>query len=134
MRLKGDPIVNAAMDNTIEREGQFVRKGSVVVRAQKVHETAMHMTCLEGEFPSFPDSSWDKEKGRLTNQIKATVKALVRSKAKESNITHLNTLIKQGEFLKLSIEEKQQPVWKSFIWNSKSGMYGSVGTQTWRSW
>ena len=47
MRLKGDPIVNAAMDNAIEREGQFVRKGSVVVRAQKVHETAMHMNCLK---------------------------------------------------------------------------------------
>ena len=36
MRLKGDPIVNSAMNNAIERESQFKRKGSVVVRAEEV--------------------------------------------------------------------------------------------------
>ena len=27
----------------------------------------------------------------------------------------------QGEFLKLALEEKKDPIWKSFIWNLKSG-------------
>ena len=62
MRLKGDPVVNAAMDNTINRESQFVRKGSAVVRAEAVHIAAMHKNCLGVEFPEFPDASWNKEK------------------------------------------------------------------------
>ena len=54
----------------------------------------------------------------------------MRSKAKESNITQLNTLIKQGEFLKFSIEEKQDSVWKSFKWNLKSGTAKSLINST----
>ena len=70
MRLKGDPVVNAAMDNAIDCESQFVRKGSAVVRAEEVHNTAMHLNCFGGEFPTFPDESWAKEKHKLTEKIK----------------------------------------------------------------
>ena len=62
MRLKGDPVVNAAMDNAIERESKYVRKGSAVVRAQEVHDTAMHKNCANGAFPKFLDERWRKEK------------------------------------------------------------------------
>ncbi len=34
---------------------------------------------------------------------------------------HLNTLCKQSEFLKLCHNEQHDPIWKSFIWNLKSG-------------
>ena len=34
---------------------------------------------------------------------------------------HLETLCKQGEYLKLSHKEQQDPLWKSFIWNLKAG-------------
>jgi hypothetical protein len=121
MRLKGDPVVNAAMDNAIDREAQFVRKGSAVVRAEAVHMAAMHKNCLGGEFPEFPDASWNKEKHKLTQKIKQTVKESVRAKAQESSIEHLDTLIMQGEFLKFALKEKQDPIWKGFMWNLKSG-------------
>lgn len=115
MRLKGDPVVNAAMDNAIVREAQFVRKGSAVVRAEAVHTAAMHKNCPGGEFPEFPDASWNKEKHKLTKKINQTVKETVRSKAQESSIEHLDTLIMQGEFLKFALKEKQDPIWKGFI-------------------
>ena len=37
MRLKGDTTVNAVLDNALERESQFTRKKSTIVRAQEVH-------------------------------------------------------------------------------------------------
>ena len=49
------------MDNAIDRESQFVRKGSAVVRAQEVHITAMHLNCFGGEFPTLPVESRAKE-------------------------------------------------------------------------
>ena len=121
MRLKGDPVVNAAMDNAIEHESQFVRKGSVVVRAEKVHSTAMNLNCVGDEFPAFPDNGWTREKHQLAEKIKKTVKVTLREAAQESNIAHLNTLLVQGEYLKFSLQEKKDPVWKSFIWNLKKG-------------
>ena len=121
MRLKGDPVVNAAMDNAIDRESQFVRKGSAVVRAEEVHITAMHLNCFGVEFPTFPDESRAKEKHKLTEKIKKTVKVTVREAAQEGNINHLNTLLAQGEYLKFCLQEQKDPVWKSYILNLKSG-------------
>ena len=39
----------------------------------------------------------------------------------QKNTIHLNTLVMQSEFLKFAQEEKKDPIWKSLIWNLKSG-------------
>ena len=49
------------MDNAIDRESQFVRKWSAVVRAQEVYITAMHLNCFGGEFSTFPVESRARE-------------------------------------------------------------------------
>ena len=46
---------------------------------------------------------------------------MVKASNQEKNTVHLDTLFKQGEFLKLAKEEKKDPIWKSFSWNLKSG-------------
>jgi hypothetical protein len=103
MRLKGDETVNAALDNAISREAQFVKKGSSVVRAEETHLKAMATE-------------------KSTNvAIKNSVKKIVHTNTLEQSTKHLNTLCKQGEFLKLSIQEQQDPTWKAFIWNLKKG-------------
>ena len=79
------------------------------------------MNCMGGEVPSFPDEKWDKEKSKLFNEIKSSVKTISRGITKENSTVHLNTLFKQGEFLKLAQKEQKDPIWKSFIWNLKSG-------------
>ena len=55
MRIKGDSTLNTALDSAVERESQLVRKKSIVVYAHKTHVTSMHMNCVGGELPSFPD-------------------------------------------------------------------------------
>ena len=54
MRLKGDKIVNAALDSAVTRESEFTRKQSTVVRAQKVHDWAMSKNSVDTDMSSFP--------------------------------------------------------------------------------
>ena len=121
MRLKGDVIVNASLDNAISRESQLVRKKSSIVRAENTHMTAINMNCQGGEIPLFPDHKWDREKVKFVGAVKSTVKTLIRETTRENNTKHLNKLYKQSEFLKLAQQEQKDPIWKAFIWNLKSG-------------
>ena len=82
---------------------------------------ALNMQSQDGEIPSFPDHTWDKEKQRFSNAVKKSVKKIVRESSQEKDTEHLNSLLMQGEFLKLAQEEKNDPIWKGFIWNLKSG-------------
>ena len=121
MRLKGDEVVKAALDNGISRESNLVRKRSSLVRAEKTHMLALDMHCQDGEVPSFPDHTWDKAKLKFSNAVKRSVKKIVRGSTQEKYTEHLDSLLMQGEFLKLAQDEKNYPYWKGFIWNLKSG-------------
>ena len=81
----------------------------------------MLMNCVGGEMPSFPGQSGNKEKTKLIGDIKNTVKINIMVENEKEYATHLNTLIKQGEFLKICQKEQQDPIWKSFIHNLKKG-------------
>ena len=70
MRLKGDKIVNAALDSAVTRESEFTRKQSTVVRAQKVQDWAMSKNSVDTEMSSFPGALGTKEAAKLTEQIK----------------------------------------------------------------
>ena len=121
MRMKGDPIVNAALDIAIAREEQFQRKGSTVCRAENIYMQSLNMSCQGGEFPIFPDHTWDREKSKLTKQVKVSVKLNVHKSLQSNNQEHLDTLMKQGDFFKFAQSEGQDPTWKSFIWNLPVG-------------
>ena len=60
MRLKGDKVVNAALDSAIRRESECTRKGSTAVRAQEVHSWAMNKDIVDGKIPAFPVAVWTK--------------------------------------------------------------------------
>ena len=110
MRLKGDNIVNACLDNTVSQESNFVRKKSTVVQSENTHMKALDMHCQGGELPTFTNHSDHKEKHKVYNALKSKVKGLIQGSTKEKNTTHLNTLVMQSEFLKLAQEEKQDPI------------------------
>ena len=121
MRLKGDKTVNAALDNAVARESLLVRKRSSVVRAEKTHMNALNVLYDNGEAPSFHNDNHHREKSQVLGVVKRKVKSVVNASTLESNTRHLDTLFKQGEFLKLAQEDKKDPIGKSFIWNLKSG-------------
>ena len=53
----------------------------------------------------------------MINAVKGNIKKIVKGRTKEKNTTHLTTLLKQREFLKLALEEEKDPIWKGFIWS-----------------
>ena len=71
--------------------------------------------------PLFQDETCDKEKAKLTHKIKASVKSKVYSDCLEKQKSHLDTLLKQGEYLKFSEQEKCDPNWNSIIYNLPKG-------------
>ena len=92
MRIKGDRIVNATLDNAIQRESEWTQKKSTVIASEAVHTHAMNTTCLNGELPLFQDETCDKEKAKLTHKIKASVKSKVYSDCLEKQKSHSDTL------------------------------------------
>ena len=121
MRLKGDIKVNKALDNAVERESKQSRKKSIIVKAQAVHEEATHIHMLEGEVPGVLDANGSRQKKKIVNDIKNTVKKTVRSEQSEANATHLSGLLKHGEFLAITLQEKQDATWQSYLHNLKKG-------------
>ena len=121
MRLKGDNVVNAVLDNAISRESQLVRKRSSVVQAETTHNKALDMHLQESENQSLSQHIGTKGSKTVINAVKGNIKKIVKGRTKEKNTTHLTTLLKQGEFLKLALEEEKDPIWKGFIWSLKSG-------------
>ena len=71
------------------------------------------------KMPSFSDGRWDSVKVKLTNHIKNTVKATVRSDISTSDSKHLQSLLKQGEYLQFVKEQEQDATWKSYVYNFK---------------
>ena len=121
MRMKGDPIVNAALDNALSRESQYTRKKSSVVASQSIYDAAISEYSVRCEMPSLPDEECDSVRYKLTSDVKKSVKSHVRLSHRESDISHLSGLLKQGEYLKFTQEEKNDMGWKGFIYNLKKG-------------
>ena len=121
MRLKGDSTVNAALDNSIMRESQWTQKRSTVVACESVHNFAMNIQCPQGEMSSMQDQSSDREKAKLSQAMKTSVKKKVYSDLHQEQKKHLDTLIKQGDYLKFAEQEKLDPSWNSILYNLPKG-------------
>ena len=67
------------------------------------------------------DNFGNKERTKLTHAIKASVKKKVYSDSHESQKLHLDTLIKQGDYLKFAEQEKLDPNWQSVVYNLPKG-------------
>ena len=121
MRLKADSIVQAALDSAIARESQWVRKGSTVVRSEKHFQSAISMNCPGRAIAFNQINTLNKHNKATVSKIKSHVKISVRTEYKKSQVHHLQTLMKQGEFIKLACEEKKDADWNSFIYNLPKG-------------
>ena len=71
--------------------------------------------------PAFPDASWDRQKKKMINDIKITVKKTVRAEHSESHASHLHGLLKQGDFLSITLRKQQDATWQSYLFNLKKG-------------
>ena len=64
-----------------------------------------------------PDQSSDREKAKLSQAMKSSVMKKVYSDLHQEQKKHLDTLIKQGEYLKFAEQEKLDPSWNIILYN-----------------
>ena len=120
-RLKGDTIVNSAINATIERESVFTRKKSTCIEAEARFQTAVLSCSPLGEIPEFTGDNAATLKHKFDDRVNKSVKTGLNTENRERWESHVKELVVQGNFLALAAAEKQDIVWKSAMYNLKKG-------------
>ena len=99
-----------------------------------IQEHQLSINTVQGEIPTDPENLTLSGMGDLNisgaitppsykfiSEVKKDVKAKVLVSENDYTFDHVSTLIKQGNFLKLTYIEKTDATWKSFIYNLPKG-------------
>ena len=125
-RLKGDTTVNAVMDATLERESDFTRKKSTCTEAESSFKAAIQAHTVsdennEGHIPNFTGEQAASLKHNFDCKVSESVKSVVRAESRHKWENHVKQLAVQGKFLALAAAEKEDVVWKSYMFDLKQG-------------
>ena len=100
-KLKGDDLVNHALDTRLAREGNWTRKSSTTNDAHVVFEKSKH-------------NSWKETKKSIKKSL------IEENHAKWKSV--IEPLLVQGEFLKILYTEDTDLSWKAIIYNMPQGV------------
>ena len=75
----------------------------------------------QGQIPKFTGEQAANLKRNFDSKISESVKAVVRNENKQKWEEHVKTLAVQGKFLALAAAEKEDVVWKSYMFDLKQG-------------
>ena len=120
-RLKGDSIVNSAIDATIQRESEYTRKKSTCIEAETVFRTALESNTVMGAMPTFTGAQAARSKHKFHTDVNNSVKSALNVERRQKWEEHVRSLTVQGHNLALAAAEKQDLVWKSFMFDLKQG-------------
>lgn len=118
MRMKGDKLVNHALDSRLERESEWRGKSSTIVAVDRIFSEN-----VQGNKIILPTE--DTENSEKIKNIKKAKKATTES-VKDYTLKVWNDKIKkltmQGDFIELLAEEKQNVTWQSIAHNVPKGI------------
>ena len=120
-RLRGDPIVNSAMNATIQRESEYTQKKSTCIEAETVFKVALESNTTLGQMPTFTGAEAGKLRHKFSEVVTNSVKAALDVERRQKWEEHVKSLTVQGHNLALAAAERQDLVWKSFIFDLKQG-------------
>ena len=120
-RLQGDKIINDVLDVTLAREDAYTHSAQTTTEAEKVFKETLQLNTMAGEIPTYTG-----EKARqLTNKFNADIRTKVRNATRvgvqEKLSNHAKNLQVQGNLLTLAKQEKEDMIWKSTMFQLKSG-------------
>ena len=120
-RLKGDHIVNSAINATIQRESEYTHKKSTCIEAETVYKVALESNTTLGQVPNFTGAQAGKLKHKFSEDVTNSVKAALNVERRQKWEEHVKSLTVQGHNLALAAAERQDLVWKSFMYDLKQG-------------
>ena len=118
-RLKGDKVVNVALDSALEREKEWSWKSSTISKCDEIFQeisesnhipnetNCVNVACsLSAELP----------------KIKEAVKKTIANEYADYYDSKVNELMMQGDFLKMLSQEEEDITWKSLIFSVPRGV------------
>ena len=118
-RLQGDTVINDVLDHTLERESTYSRTSLTTTEAEKVFRDTLDKA--GGEIPTFTGVGARQLRGNFNVNIKTSVKNATRVAIQEKLKNHIGNLQVQGSLLALASQEKEDLLWKSTMFQLKSG-------------
>jgi hypothetical protein len=114
IRMKGDDLVNHALDSQLERESEWTNKSSTICAVNTMYEDNIASN------KTIPPST--KNNSSAINKAKKSMNCSI----KEETLKHWNKVVEkltlQGDFAKLLIEEQANITWKSVSNNIPKGV------------
>ena len=104
--------MNTVINSTIERESQYTRKKSTTVEAEAIFTAAIHLNSSQNAA---------QQRHTFNTNVRTEVKKIMCLENTKKWGEHVKTLSVQGNFLALAAAEKQDVVWKSYMYNLKQG-------------
>ncbi len=104
-RLKADKTVNVALDERINHERNWTRKGSITVDSENIYHSVIA-----------------NESNTNIKSIKSKVKSSIQDDINKSWNDHIKTLVVQGKFLQILKMENESVTWKSIAYNLPRGI------------
>ena len=115
IRMKGDELVNHALDSRLERESGWTRKSSTVCQADQIYQDKIeNRNIVIPTLQSERNSAINKAKKEVNKSIKEETIAMWNKKVQKLTL--------QGDFAKLLIEEQENVTWKSIVNNVPKGV------------
>ena len=120
-RLKGDKVVNSVINATLERESDYTRGKNTTTEAEATFTTAVNLVSPEGIVPTFIGENAHTLQHQYDDKVRKEVKKLLCWENNEKWCEHFKIFAVQGKFLVLAAAEKEDIVWKSYMFNLKQG-------------
>ena len=116
MRMKGDKVVNHALNSRIERESQWTRKHSTITHVQQMWQDNIDRNQIN------PPHEYETPSRIEIERAKKTMKSTVATETKQLWDNKVKQLTVQGDFVGLLIEEQENVTWKSICNNIPKGV------------
>ena len=113
--------MNAVVDASVARELQYTRKKSTCNEAEKEYLTGIHLNTVSDEIPEFSGEKASTLKYQFDCKVSYSVKAQLKVKNRDKWENHVKQLAVQGNFLALAAAEKEDIVWKIYMFDLKQG-------------
>ena len=114
-RLQGDDVINNILDATLARESTYTHK-QTTTEAENVFKNVLQQNTVDNELPTER-----KARHKFNMDIRKKVKSVTNSTVQENLRNHMETLQVQGSLLSLACQEKEDLIWKSSMFQLKSG-------------
>ena len=114
-------MINHVLDTTLAREGDYLRKKCTTSEAELTYREVLHLNSVDGEIPNYNGDRAVQLQNKFSHMVQEEVKNRVRFESQEKWEEHVCNLTVQGKTLALAAAEKEDVLWKSYMYNLKAG-------------